>query len=41
MKTNTETTILEVLVYKVKTDVITINESMKSIYLYVYIFVHL
>ena len=41
MKTNTKTTILEVLVYKVKTDVITINESMKSIYLYVYIFVHL
>lgn len=41
MKTNPKTTILEVLVYKVKTDVITINESMKSIYLYVYIFVHL
>lgn len=41
MKTNPKTTILEVLIYKVKTDVITINESMQSIYLYVYVFIYL
>ena len=41
MKTNPKTTILEVLIYKVKTDVIAINESMQSIYLYVYVFIYL